>query len=188
MSNNATPLKGQRHAASHGAFTLVELLVVLAILAILMSLVFGAATGALTAAKKVQAKNDVCMIATAITAFQAEYGRLPTNTADVGDVKGALLESLMGITNSANNDNPRQIPFLEVRAATRGKGGTNGNGYVDPWNTNQAYRVSMDTNYDNTIGVSTSGGLTTNASIRKSVGVWNVTNTASARCQVRSWD
>ena len=165
------------------AFTLIELLVVIVILSILMAIVFSAVKGALDAATKTLAKNDVAQIATAITAFEAEYGRLPTNSTNVS---GALLESLMGITNATNSDNPRTIVFLEVQAAKKGKGGTNSKGYVDPWTTNVAYAVAMDTNYDNHISVSTNGTASGSYDLVKKVGVWNV-NTNSRR-QVRSWD
>ena len=58
-------------------FTVIELLVVIAIMAILMTLLFPAVQSALDAAKKAQAKNDVTQIATAMVAFDTEYGRLP---------------------------------------------------------------------------------------------------------------
>ena len=53
-------------------------MVVVAIIVVLMSLLFPAVQGALEAAKKAQAKNDVMQIATAIVAFDTEYGRLPS--------------------------------------------------------------------------------------------------------------
>ncbi len=63
-------------------FTIIELLVVVAIIGVLMSLLFPAVQGALDSAKKAQAKNDAMQIATAIVAYDTEYGRLPsTNSA-----------------------------------------------------------------------------------------------------------
>lgn len=167
------------------AFTLIELLIVIAIIGILMGLLFPAVNGALDAARKAQAKNDVVQIATAVTAFETEYGRLPTNTATVDRT---LVETLAGITT---NDNSRRIVFLEVQAARRGKGGTNSSGFVDPWTTNVPYSISMDNEsgagaYDNNIGVSTNGTTSTNTTLRKRVAVWNI-NT-NARRQVRSWE
>src|SRR6266567_300636 len=52
-----------------GAFTLIELLVVIAIIAVLLGLAFPAFQGVLDRAKKVQAKNDVTQIVTAVNAF-----------------------------------------------------------------------------------------------------------------------
>src|SRR5437016_11245744 len=60
------------------AFTLVELLVVIAIIAVLLGLAFPVFQGVLDRAKKVQAKNDVTQIVTAVNAFYTEYGRYPT--------------------------------------------------------------------------------------------------------------
>ena len=73
---------GMRALKSPQGFTIAELMVVVAIIVILMSLLFPAVQGALEAAKKAQAKNDVTQIATAIVAYDTEYGRLPsTNPA-----------------------------------------------------------------------------------------------------------
>jgi prepilin-type N-terminal cleavage/methylation domain-containing protein len=162
------------------AFTLIELLIVIAIIGILMSLLFPAVNSALDAARKAQAKNDVVQIATAITAYETEYGRLPTNSTTVS---GALLTALTGQNPT---ENPRGIVFLEVQAQKKGKSGTNGNGFVDPWTTTTPYAIALDTDYDNNVGVSTNGQASGSTSIRKKVGVWNVN--ANSRRQVRSWE
>ncbi len=62
---------------SSRGFTLIELLIVIAIIGILMALLFPAVGSAIDAARRAQAKNDVTQIATAITAYETEYGRLP---------------------------------------------------------------------------------------------------------------
>ncbi|MGA7215392.1 MAG: prepilin-type N-terminal cleavage/methylation domain-containing protein [Terrimicrobiaceae bacterium] len=162
-------------------FTLIELLVVIAIIVILMTLLFPAVQGALDAAKKAQAKNDVTQIAAAIVAFDVEYGRLPSANPAPQQLTGELLGAL-----TASNDtlNPRKITFMEVLNYKRGKGGISGGIFVDPWSN--SYYVAVDSDYDNQVGVSTNGGTASNASIMKRVGVWNATNTP--RQQVRSWD
>ncbi|MEY2601573.1 MAG: hypothetical protein QOJ36_892, partial [Verrucomicrobiota bacterium] len=66
-------------------FTLIELLVVIAIIAALLGLVFPVFQGVLERAKKVQAKNDLTQIVTAVNAFYTEYGRYPNPTADTTD-------------------------------------------------------------------------------------------------------
>ncbi len=162
-------------------FTMIELLVVVAIIGVLMSLLFPAVQGALDAAKKAQAKNDVVQIATAIVAYDTEYGRLPDSNSPQtvsGNVLGAL-------TASNTNLNPRRIIFLEVLNYKKGKGGLSSNGiFVDPWSN--SYYVALDGDYDNRVGVSTNGSTSTNATIMKKVGVWN--ENANSRQQVRSWD
>ncbi|MEI6033298.1 MAG: type II secretion system protein [Verrucomicrobiae bacterium] len=164
------------------AFTLIELLIVIAIIGILMGLLFPAVNGAIDAARKAQAKNDVTQIATAVIAYETEYGKLPLSSST--SVDSALVNVLAGIDTSATN-NPRGIVFLEVQAAKKGKGGTNSVGFVDPWITNTPYAIAMDSNYDNNIDVLTNG-TTGTATLRKKVAVWN--STTNTRRQVRSWD
>ena len=172
-----------RALKSPQGFTIAELMVVVAIIVILMSLLFPAVQGALEAAKKAQAKNDVTQIATAIVAYDTEYGRLPsTNPApEVLNFGQAPYNALI-----ASNDtlNPRKILFLEVLNYKRGKGGILDGVFVDPWA--KSYYVAADSDYDNRVGVSTNGGTTENSSIIKKVGVWN--SNTNRRQQVRSWD
>jgi type II secretion system protein G len=158
-------------------FTLIELLVVIAIIGILMALLFPAVTGALNAAKKAQAKNDVTQIATAVVAFETEYGRMPPTGTTVG---GDLLKALSGDVTS----NPRKIVFIETNAWKKGKGGVEGGSWRDPWG-NPIY-IAMDDDYDNRISVSADGSSSGGTTITKKVGVWNGTN--NTRLQVRSWE
>jgi prepilin-type N-terminal cleavage/methylation domain-containing protein len=172
---------GMSALKSPRGFTIIELLVVVAIIGVLMSLLFPAVQGALDAAKKAQAKNDVTQIATAIGAFDMEYGRLPSTNSAPELLTGGLLDALVG-----SNDvlNPRKIVFIEVLNFRRGKGGILGGKFVDPWE--QPYYLAFDTDYDNRVGVSTNGQTTANSTIMKKVGVWN--NNTNSRQQVRSWD
>ena len=162
-------------------FSLIELMVVVALIVILMSLLFPAVQGALDAAKKAQAKNDVTQIATAIVAFDTEYGRLPSTNPAPQQLTGDILNALV-----ASNDtlNPRKIIFLEVLGYKRGKGGISNGIFVDPWA--KSYYVGVDSDYDNQVGVSTNGDTTGSVTIIKKVGVWN--NNTNKRQQVRSWD
>jgi prepilin-type N-terminal cleavage/methylation domain-containing protein len=162
-------------------FTMIELLVVVAVIGVLMSLLFPAVQGALDSAKKAQAKNDAMQIATALVAYDTEYGRLPNTNSTPQVVEGDLLNAL---TASNTNLNPRKIIFLEVLNYKKGKGGISNGIFVDPWAN--SYYVALDGDYDNRVGVSTNGLTASNATIMKKVGVWN-TN-ANTRQQVRSWD
>ena len=170
-----------RALKSPQGFTIAELMVVVAIIVILMSLLFPAVQGALEAAKKAQAKNDVTQIATAIVAYDTEYGRLPSANPEPQQLTGDILNALV-----ASNDtlNPRKIIFLEVLNYKRGKGGISNGVFVDP--LGKFYYVGVDSDYDNRVGVSANGGTTGYVSIIKKVGVWN--NNANKRQQVRSWD
>ena len=155
------------------AFTLIELLVVIGIIVVLMGLLFPAFRGAQDQAKKVQAKNDLTQIVTAVNAFYTEYGRYPTGSASTGsDVtfggggtgNDTLFNELRGLT--ASTVNVRKIVFVtlpDVKDANNpraGIGTTTGLGqFFDPWGT--SYNVRIDGDYDNEVDNPYSGAGST---------------------------
>lgn len=143
-------------------FTLIELLIVIAIIGILMALLFPAVNGAITAAKKAQARNDVTQIATACIAYETEYGHSPFGTNNFTEVKGELLNTLMGT-------NDRQIVFLEVQD-TKGnhRHGFDGSAFVDPWGA--PYQITWDKNYSSHV---TTAGTNGAEVVRKNYAVWS---------------
>lgn len=170
--NSPTP-----KSKTSAAFTLVELLVVISIIAILAGLSFPAVSGAMDSAKKTQAKSNAVQIATAVTAYEMEYGKLPAFTGTTVD------KTLVDILTTNNS---RGIVFLEAQAWKKGKGGTNSVGYCDPWDSTKPYAIALDTDYDNKVAVSTNGGASGSELIMKKVGVWNQNTTN--KYQVRSWE
>lgn len=172
-------------------FTLIELLVVIAIIGVLMGLLFPAVNGALDAARKAQAQNDVVQIANAIIMYETEYGRLPQSsaTAPTEDTKvDALTNGIIGVLMGLNTNswaNPRKITFLEVPDAKSKKSGINTNNgrYIDPWGN--TYRIALDYTYDNSVQAGEDNALTNSITLRKRVAVWN-TNT-NARRRVATW-
>jgi len=158
------------------AFTLVELLTVIAIIAILMGLLFPAMNSAKDQANKQKARAACMGILTAVKAYNTEYnkypfplaGTLPTTPADViaGDtaVGGATggNENLFNIlraraigTNANHALNPRRIPFFEGKDASSATApkdgfvttGTSAGAFFDPCGAQ--YCVAIDLNYDN---------------------------------------
>jgi len=140
------------------AFTLIEILVVIAIIAVLLGLAFPVFQGVLDRAKKVQAKNDVTQIVTAVNAFYTEYGRYPTNeTTDDKATYGAgsstsniLFRELRAKSTLINT---RQIVFItpaedSLLANPKGKIGSDDQ-FHDPWGT--AYGITMDADYDSQV-------------------------------------
>jgi len=134
-------MKNFRPLRDGSAFTLIELLVVISIIALLATLSVGAAIGVLKGVKKVQARNDMTMIVTALGSYYSDYGRYPaagtavtgTNDATYGNVNTAGNEQIINIlrypitppatTNPASGwadpdtMNPRQNRYLEVTDA-----------------------------------------------------------------------
>ena len=170
------------------AFTLLELMVVIAIVAVLAGLMFPAVQSVLERAKKVQAKNDLTQIVTAVNAFYTEYGRYPTTaTTDATATYGgstsskALFDELRAKNTSSTALNSRQIVFISPPedgsvANPKGKIGSDGQ-FHDPWSS--AYRVEMDADYNNIVAnpyTNGSAGGDPNASyaLRQGVIAWSL--------------
>ena len=167
------------HEHIRAAFTLIELLVVIIMIAILAGLLFPAFNGAQNQAKKVQAKNDLIQIVTAVNAFYTEYGKYPLITADT-TVTGTsspsnadLLYSLRAVPLGANAPvngvpaiNTRSVVFMsppDVKNPTSPRSGVatqnatvtvNGASLAIPAGTlldpwGSPYVVKLDGNYDN---------------------------------------
>jgi prepilin-type N-terminal cleavage/methylation domain-containing protein len=149
------------------AFTLIELLVVIGIIAILLGLVFPVFQGVLERAKKVQAKNDLTQIVTAVNAFYTEYGRYPTtSTSDVilGAAGSAKSDALFGELRGGGTINTRQIQFIsppedKSQLNPKGKIGSDGQFY-DPWGA--TYNIAIDANYNNIVNGPAYSDLQTN--------------------------
>ncbi|CAN5523448.1 hypothetical protein BH09VER1_BH09VER1_50510 [soil metagenome] len=122
--------------------TLLEALILLVVLGILLALLFPA-VGSGDHAYRAQAKNDVTQIATAVNAFETEYGHLPgTNRGDLG---GKVLAALMG---NNTNLNPRGLVFIEVNYVTKkGRSGLTNGYFVDPWGARYQIAFADGTNY-----------------------------------------
>lgn len=141
------------------AFTLIELLAVIAIIGILAALTFGAIRGVQQRAAINQAKAELAVLAQALEAYKQQYGDYPgptgTNTptaTSVGTSDGpaVLFNALVGNSGPANqaigNGNigaghsfvdAAKFSLLSRTAATIPSTSTAGtllaNGFVDPW-------------------------------------------------------
>jgi prepilin-type N-terminal cleavage/methylation domain-containing protein len=164
------------HFQKAQAFTLIELLTVIAIIAILMGLLFPAMSAVQQKARQAQARNEVLQIVSAVKAYYTEYGKYPVPvsvtppTADTtyGDSNNGgtnksyqLFNIIRNVTTINATDvpnkaevvaqNPRGIGYMEgnaVKNPALPKGGFDKNGnFYDPWG--QTYQVALDTSYDN---------------------------------------
>jgi prepilin-type N-terminal cleavage/methylation domain-containing protein len=129
------------------AFTLIELLVVIAIIALLMGLLFPAVTGAIQTAKRNQARADAQQIASAVTIFWNDYGRLPvpdgenSSEDDAANFTESLSRDIVAILIGANTAvNPRNKGYLEIDTAA--DDGT----YLDPWGNQYLIKLDRDAN------------------------------------------
>lgn len=167
----------QRHSDEQ-AFTLIELMTVIAVVAILFGIAFPAYISVMERARKTQAKNDLTQIVTAVNAYYTEYGKYPIADADQGTDKTFstsnkqvldILRSIPGNDPSAtdpttNKYNLRKIVFIsppDVKAPNNPRSGiasqavtVNGisvviGDFVDPWGT--PYKVLIDGAYDNSV-------------------------------------
>jgi len=163
------------------AFTLIELLVVITIIIVLMGLLFPAFRGAQDQAKKLQAKNDLTQIVSAVSAFYTEYGTYPslfspemTFDGKNGNNNDKLFNELRG--NNFASLNPRNISFISlpvVKDNSNPRAGFANNGRLyDPWGNE--YLVRLDTDYDNKVTNPYSANAGTTPQIDLGVLAWSI--------------
>ncbi len=109
------------------SFTLIELLITIAIIAILAAMLFPAISHVRNSARETQAKAEMQAITTAIKSFESTYGILPDNT------------NYTTLMNTLTGTNDRGIQFLDRQNGTTVE-------WVDPWGND--YNVFLDDDYD----------------------------------------
>ena len=112
------------------SFTLLELLVVIAVIALLVGLLFPAIESVILKAEYSQSNARAQKLVTACSSWQAEYGNWPANNSGTITVDQNMVKLLTGATSAGSyNPNPRGLKFLEV-----GLKETNSSGaYADAW-------------------------------------------------------
>jgi prepilin-type N-terminal cleavage/methylation domain-containing protein len=164
------------------AFTLVELLTVIAIIAILMGLLFPAIGVVKQNGYKTQARNDVMQVLTSVKAYNTEYGKYPViqdqaessdeekeaavgdDAADIKIKNNALFNTLRAIPEGLNKNhkyNPRRVVFHEGKSVSNPEQPRAG--YVEKGSEEKKgcfydpwgkqYNVIFDSNYDNVVKV-----------------------------------
>lgn len=158
-------MKRSSFAKNPKGFSLVEILVVIAIIAALAGASYPVITNALTKAKVTEAEKVAADLIVAVNAFEDKYGFLPypsseTPGADLEVYKtdnGKLLKVLMGKDDTLNENN---LPFFEFQPAESkrngidfGGGGDTPKGLYDPWGN--PYIIVIDHSGDREIDLST---------------------------------
>jgi prepilin-type N-terminal cleavage/methylation domain-containing protein len=183
---------------NRAAFTLIELLTVIAIIAVLAGLLFPAISAAMKKAKIARAKSDISSIEGALKSYYTEYGKWPDGNGNSGDYSwGSWPGGYSGYANNAwlmdvlrsvsdvdggNGNfiaNPRKIVFLEVPAKSLSPSPKDSNtgDFVDPWG--YPYQITLDTGYDNMCqnlanGSNPSPVTPPNAVTNRTVAVWSL--------------
>jgi prepilin-type N-terminal cleavage/methylation domain-containing protein len=164
------------------AFTLIELLTVIAIIAVLMGLLFPALSGAKEQARRADAGVALRNIVAACKSYQTDYGKFPPvatatdssgissygdkNEGKCKDNNSTLFDILRSINRGANVDykmNKRQSKYIEGKVANDKKNPRNGfcdgsdfqayaGQYMDPWGAQ--YCIVLDAADNGTIDMS----------------------------------
>jgi prepilin-type N-terminal cleavage/methylation domain-containing protein len=165
-------------------FTLIEMLIVIAIIAVLIALLMPVIGKMSKRAKETRAKAEMQSIITAVKSYESTYGLLPCPTpspaADTVLPGDAAYDTMMNVlTNVPAASNARSIRFLDVPE------GYAANGYVDPWGNK--YNIYVDTNYDGQIANVGPAGNVTNPAYG-TVFIYSTANgAASTNDYVYSW-
>ncbi len=119
-----------------GAFTLVELLVVMAIIAVLVALFLPAVNSAREAARRTSCSNNTHQIALATLNFESAYGYFPpTRTLEFLDSNGNPLSNAVGAAKAASGGAwgtfARILPFMEESAIYKTIDFSHANGSFD---------------------------------------------------------
>ena len=124
-------------------FTLVEMLVVIAILGILMAMMVPAAGLILKKVKISNTRTDAGLVESTLLKYRAEYNRWPSSYASSGDgeTDSAWVETMAPKPGSgAVPANPKRIVFFEPGGGSLSAEGA----FVDAWGRPFRFQLDLD--------------------------------------------
>lgn len=124
---------------NHG-FTLIEMLVVVAVIATLIGILLPVLKTVRDNAKRTRALSDIRSLELALQNYYNEYGKWPDTTVTWSIFTGTLngnRDPYSGV-NIANTDNPRGTKFMDFDKTSLGTFSR----YIDPWGN--SYKILLD--------------------------------------------
>lgn len=142
------------------AFTLIEMLVVIAVIAILAATLVPAARKAIANAEITTARNEVESLVAVVKSYEMEYRGYPTSKngqpadAHYGVQRGSVvdnrevmnvLRAIDGPGNVGHVLNRQKHVYIEPKEKSLDSGGN----LIDPWG--RQYEITMDTQFNNEV-------------------------------------
>ena len=140
-------MNDQRRTNPRAAFTLVEMLVVIAILGILMAMMVPAAGLIMKRAKLSSTRGDAGVVASVLLKYQAEYNRWPsTYVPDAVDTTDADWVNMMAPKPGSGSvpTNPKRIVFFEPGGGALSTKAPFAGAFVDLWGTPFKFILDLD--------------------------------------------
>ncbi len=181
---------------SRRGFSLIELLVVVAIATVLVTLLIAAIGKVRDQSRRTKAVNAINQVATAFGAYYDEYKRWPMGIAQGGGDTGPNIEATStgikidrGVVSLLKGGdtagmNPKQIRFMDFSPSD-----IVGGYFVDPWGN--PYKYMLDYNQDRNLHVWFDGN-SWDVDLKQPVAVWSTGKNGSDRLadsddDVRNW-
>ena len=161
------PCKAQARPAParSGAFTLLEVLTVVAIIVLLAAIAFTATGGAMERGRRARCRSDLAVLTQALEAYRIHFGEYPqtgaavsdpSGSADSGDGPGILFNALAGRRGPGASLvplegrcflQPTAFALQTVELPHSGNSAQVANAFLDPWGRRYLYFYKCSNNW-----------------------------------------